>query len=134
MTLKLPIPVKTPNYVLLEEKLRIGPNVIPPDTGPELSVVYGFSDKEPYDRFTVNSGRHLRPYPLVTGHLNNPGGAPEDVLGLVVIDATGPDEKCLKAVTMDLVRQAQKNGDVHLKETHRLLFDEQANAYTVEKI
>lgn len=133
MTLKNSTPAKTPNYVLLEGQTRIGPRVVPLTAGPEVLVVYGFSDKEPYDRFTANSGRALRPYPLVTGYLSEPGGQVDDRLRLVVIDATGPDDKCLRATKMEIIAEAQKSHQSHLPDTHRLLFDETASAYSIEE-
>lgn len=132
MSLKSTIPAKTPNYVLLDGNVRIGPNIVPLVNGPELTVVYGFSDKDPYDRFTANSGRALRPYPLVTGYMSERDNPVDNLMRLVVIDATGPDDKCLRATRLELVQEAQKTHQVHVSETERLLFDEILQAYKIE--
>ncbi len=132
MTLKSIIPAKTPNYVLLDGQTRIGPKILPASDRPEVTVVYGFSDKEPYDRFMANSDRPLRPYPLVTGYLSEPGQQTDEILRLVVIDAHGPDDKCLRATNLLVVHDAQQGRQPHLADTHRLVFDETFQAYTLE--
>ncbi len=132
MKLKSIIPAKTPNYVLLDGPTRIGPKLLPSQEWPEASAVYGFSDKEPYDRFMANSDRPLRPYPLVTGYLGEPGQQVDQTLRLVVIDANGPDDKCLRATSLSAVREAQQSRQPHLTETYRLLFDETLQAYAME--
>lgn len=96
----------TPNYVLMDGKRRIGPSVAQSPTGAECSPIYGFSDKDPYDTFSVNSQLSLRPYPLVKGYLRDLTNAPDDGLKLVVIDAAGPQEPCLYAATMEAVLEA----------------------------
>ena len=79
----------TPYYVLNDEDGRIGPKVIPLNTGVECMPIYGLSDKRPYDRFCAKSELALKPYPLVKGYLRNQIDALGDVLKLVVIDARG---------------------------------------------
>jgi hypothetical protein len=61
--------VCTPRDVLLDENRRLGPSVIPSDVGVGCSVIYGCSDKGPYDRFCGNSDLPPRPCPLVEGYL-----------------------------------------------------------------
>ena len=58
--------VRTPRYVLMDGNRRLGPQVIPLDLGVNCSVIYGFSDKGPYDRFRGNSDLALTPYPLAS--------------------------------------------------------------------
>ena len=86
------VAASTPNYVLIEGNLPTGPRLVPLAASTECSVIYGFSDKGPYDSFCTNSQQALKPYPLVKGYLRNQMEAPGDSLKLVVIDAAGPSE------------------------------------------
>ena len=123
----------TPNYVLIDENLRIGPKVVLLDAGIECSAIYGFSDKGPYDRFCSNSQLALKPYPLVKGYLRNQIDALGDGLKLVVIDAAGPSEPYLHAATIEAVLEAQQSCAAHVTVAYRLTFDEEANAYRVDE-
>ena len=121
----------TPNYVLIDGKLRIGPEVVRLDAGIECSAIYGFSDKGPYDKFCRNSELALTPYPLVKVYLRSQAGAPGDGLQLVVLDAAGPRDPCVQAATMEAVLEAQENRTTHVTAAYRLMFDQEANAYRV---
>ena len=125
--------VRTPRYVLLDGNRRLGPKVIPLDSEGECSVIYGFSDKGPYDRFCGNSDLALRPYPLVEGYLRNQVGVSDGDLKLIVLDADGPRARCLHAATMEAVLQAQENRIAHLTTAYQLVLDQQANAYRDRK-
>ena len=125
------VAASTPNYVLIDGNLRIGPKVVPLDDGIECSAIYGFSDKSPYDRYCLNSQQALRPYPLVRGYLVNQIDARGDSLKLVVIDAAGPSEPLLHAATTEAVLEAQESRTAHVTAAYRLTFDEKANAYQV---
>ena len=81
------VAASTPNYVLIDGNLRIGPKVLPLDAGMGCSAIYGFSEKGAYDRFCANSQLALKPYPLVKGYLRNQIDALGEALKLVVIDA-----------------------------------------------
>jgi hypothetical protein len=123
----------TPNYVLIDGNLRIGPKILPLDVGTECWAIYGFSSKIAYDRFCSNSHRALKPYPLVTGYLRNQMDAPGDTLKLVVIDANAPSEPSVYAATMEAVLEAQESRAAHVTAAYRLTRDEEANAYRVEE-
>ena len=125
--------VCTPRYVLLEENRRLGPMVIPSDVVVGCSVIYGFSDKVPYDRFCGNSDLALRPYPLVEGYLRNQVGVSGGDLKLIVLDADGPRERCLYAATMEVVLEAQENRAAGVNTDYRLILDSKADAYRVEE-
>jgi len=127
------VAASTPNYVLIDGNLRIGPKVVPLDAGMECSAIYGFSDKGPHDKFCANSQRALKPYPLVKGYLRNQIDAPGDSLKLVVIDATGPSESYLRAATICAVLEAQESHAAHVTAAYRLTFDAGANAYRVDE-
>ena len=116
--------VCTPRYVLLDGDRRLGPKVIPLDSGVECSIIYGFSDKGPYDRFCGNSDLALRPYPLVEGHLRNQVGDSGSDLKLIVLDADGPRDRCLHAATMEAVLQAQENRLAQLPAAYELVLDQ----------
>jgi hypothetical protein len=98
----------------------------------ECSVIYGFSDKVPYDKFCAKSQQALKPYPLVNVYLRNQIEAP-DSLKLVVIDAAGPSEPYLHAATIEAVLEAHESRAAHVIATYRLTFDEEANAYRVDE-
>ena len=123
----------TPYYVLMEDDRRAGPRVVPLDSASECVVIYGFSDKAPYDKFCTNSELALKPYPLVKGYLRNQLGASSDDLKLVVLDASGPREPCLQAATMEAVLEAQENPAARVNAGYRLMLDPQADAYRVEE-
>jgi hypothetical protein len=125
--------VCTPRYVLLDENRRLGPMVIPSDVGVGCSVIYGFSDKGPYDRFCGNSDLALRPYPLVEGYLRNQVGVSGGDLKLIVLDADGPRERCLHAATMEAVLEAKENRAAGVNTGYRLILDPKADAYRVEE-
>ncbi len=121
----------TPNYVLIDGNLRIGPKVVRLDASTECSAIYGFSDKGPYDKFCAHSQQALKPYPLVKRYLRNQLDAPDDSLKLVVLDAAGPSEAYLDAATIEAVLEAQESHVAHVTAAYRLTFDEAANAYRV---
>ena len=123
----------TPQYVLMDEKRRIGPTLMPLLSGVEFAAVYGFSGKRAYDKFCESSRLTLQPYPLVEGYLRNQADAPGDGLKLLVVDATGPHDPCLHAATIEAVLEAQANRTTSIKAEYRLLFDQNANAYRMEE-
>ena len=92
-----------------ESNRRIGPEVVKFPVGTACEPIYGFSDKGPYDRFCSNSQLALTPYPLVKFYLREQARTPGDGLKLVVVDAAGPREPCLRAATMAAVLEAQEN-------------------------
>jgi hypothetical protein len=126
-------PASTPNYVLIEGNLRIGPKVTPLKAGTECSAIYGFSDKGPYDKFCANSQLALKPYPLVKGYLRNQIDESGDSLKLVVIDAASHTEHCVNTATIEAVLAALQSSSAHVTATHQLTFDEEANAYRVDE-
>ena len=122
----------TPYYVLMESNRRLGPKVVQIPAGMACEPIYGFSDKGPYDRFCSNSQLALTPYPLVKFYLREQTRTPGDGLKLVVVDAAGPREPCLRAATMAVVLEAQENQTTHVAAAYRLTFDREANAYRLE--
>ena len=121
--------IDTPYYVLMNDQRRIGPSVVQPEWLP----IYGFSDKEFYDKFCLNSELALTPYPLVKGYLREQIDVSGDGVNLVVVDATGPGTPYLRAATMAAVLVAHENRSIHLNATHRLKFDQRAHAYREER-
>ena len=127
------VDASTPNYVLIDGALRLGPKIVSSDAGLECSAIYGFSDKGPYDKFCANSQQSLKPYPLVRGYLRNQIDAPGDRLKLVVIDAASPSDPYLHAATIEAVLEAQESRAAHVTAAYRLVFEQQAEAYRVEE-
>lgn len=123
----------TPRYVLMNEKRRIGPQVMPRLSGVDYTAIYGFSHKSAYDNFCGNTQLALIPYPLVEGYLQNQADVPGDELKLVVIDASGPHEPCLHATTIEAVLEAQANRTNRVTAEYRLLLDQGADAYRMEE-
>ncbi len=122
----------TPYYVLMESNRRLGPKVVQSPAGMACEPIYGFSDKGTYNRFCSNSQLALTPYPLVKVYLREQARTPGDGLKLVVVDAAGPREPCLRAATMAAVLAAQENHTTHLAAAYRLAFDPEADAYRLE--
>lgn len=123
--------VDTPYYVLMEGKRRLGPVVAPIPSGTECLAVYGFSDKACYDKFCANSQLTLVPYPLTKVYLQDQANFPGNNLNLVVVDAGGPREPCLRAGTMEAVLQSQEDRTLHVTAAYELTFDPEAGAYQV---
>ena len=125
--------VPTPNYVLLDEKGPIGPKLVENSAQPLGTVIYGFSDKVPYDAFRANGLLGLRPYPLVKGYLRNQIAARRgDERLLVVVDATGPAADRLNTVTMESVFEAQQQSAKEVNVSSELRFDAVQQAYAVQ--
>jgi hypothetical protein len=125
--------VATPRYVLLEQDRRLGPVVEELDSAVEHSLIYGFSDKKPYDEFCRESQRSLTPYPLVKGYLRKQIEKSNSGLQLVVLDASDPTDPLLHATTMTAVLEAQELGASHVAVTHHLLMDQQTSAYRLHE-
>ena len=125
--------VPTPNYVLLDEKGPIGPKLVENSAQPLGTVIYGFSDKAPYDAFRANGLLGLKPYPLVKGYLRNQIAAQRgDERLLVVVDATGPSAERVDAVTMQSALEAQQQSAKELNVFAELTFDVLQNAYVIQ--
>ena len=123
--------VDTPYYILMDGKQRLGPKVEPLPSGAECLAVYGFSDKACYDRFCANSQLALVPYPLTRFYLQDQTDFPGNNLNLVVVDAAGPQEPCLRAGTMEAVLQSQEDRTLHVTAAYELTLDPEAAAYQV---
>jgi hypothetical protein len=125
------LPLPTPNYVLLNEKIRISPTVMPLRSGRKCIALYGFSDKTPYDSFRDSSKLILTPFPLVKGYLQTLIDSDSDDLHLVILDACGPIETRVYAATMDAVLAAQKSQVGTVVVQYTLAFNEESNSYQV---
>lgn len=112
---------------------RIGPKVVPSQTGIECLAIYGFADKGPYNAFRVNGQLALKPYPLVKRYLRTQIDAAGDGLNLVVIDAGGLDEPYLHAATMNAVLEAQEKRATEVTIAYQLVFDDEAGAFRVQE-
>ena len=123
--------VHTPYYVLMEGKRRLGPKVEPLPSGAECLAVYGFSDKACFDKFCANSQLALVPYPLTKFYLQDQTNFPGNNLNLVVVDAAGPHDPCIRAGTMEAVLRSQEDQTLHVTAACSLTFDPEATAYRV---
>jgi hypothetical protein len=123
----------TPNYVLMNGNRRIGPNVEPLASGVECVSIYGFSDKEPYDKFCLISELALTPYPLVKQYLRDQESSSGEGLNLVIIDAAGPKAFRIVAATMRAVLEAQSKQENFVNAEYQLIFDDEANAYRISE-
>ena len=128
--------VATPYYVLMDGKNRLGPTVSDGPVGNDCLAIYGFSSKDPYFRFEQNCEIKLTPYPLVKGYLSNQIAADDstdhdNILKLVVLDATGPNDGLLHAATMRAVLDAQENRMPEVSVSHHLSFDAQTSTYQI---
>lgn len=123
--------VDTPYYVLMDGKQRFGPEVVPLPAGTECLAVYGFSDKNRFDKFCANSDLTLTPYPLTRFYLRTQADAPGDGLNLVVVDAAGPHQPSLQAATMEAVLQGQEARTPHVNAAYDLTFEQETAAYRI---
>jgi len=120
--------VRTPHYVLMDAKHRIGPDVV--DAACE--TIYGFSDRPPYNVFCAKSQLRLKPYPLVKGYLRDKIDLADGRLMLVVLDATGPRDPSLLAATVDEVLAAHEQHATYVDATYELTLDEATDVYRVQ--
>lgn len=125
--------VATPHYVLLAANQRIGPKLARLTSGIECTLIYGFSDKGPYDKFCLDSGQALRPYPLVKVYLRDQVSAADDGLKLVVVDAAGPEDAFVDGATMEAVLEAHENKAPLVTVAYRLAFDQETSVYELEE-
>lgn len=123
----------TPNYVLLNGKIRLAPIVLPLQSGRICSSLYGFSDKAPYDVFRACSKLTLTPFPLVKVYLRTLLETGSENLHLVIVDATGPTDTMIRAATMEAVLKAQMVQSSSVLAEYSLTFDEAANSYRVDE-
>jgi len=124
----------TAHYVLMEGKERIGPKLLPLDHDVECLVIYGFSDKKPYEIFCKNSERALTPYPLVRFYLQSQVDEKDARLKLVVLDAVEPRAPILNAATMQELLTAHISGSKTLVASHQLVFDDNSSAYKASEL
>ena len=126
--------VDMPVYVLLEDHQRLGPRVVSPQAGTKCEAVYGFSCKRAYDQFCAKSRLALTPYPLVKVFLQDQLDAPEGGLHLIVVDAAGPNEASLDAVTMSSVLESYDDPARRVVVSFRLILEQAEQAYRVERV
>ena len=123
----------TPNYVLLNGKIRLAPIVLPLQSGRICSSLYGFSDKIPYDSFRASSELALTPFPLVKVYLRTLLETGSENLHLVIVDATGPTDPAIRAATMEAVLEAQMAHSSSVLAEYSLTFDAAVNGYRVDE-
>lgn len=122
----------TPRYVLIDGDHRIGPKITALPSGGDSLLIYGFSSKSRYEEFCANQPLGLKPYPLVKGYLRNQINESSHCLNLVVLDPRGTNEPLQLATTMQAVLDAQETLAAKVNMTYRLVFNHQADAYSVE--
>ena len=127
------VSASTPNYVLLNGKTRISPNVFPLRSGRVCSSLYGFSDKVPYDLFRTNSEVALTPFPLVKVYLRTLIETGSENLHLVILDASGPNDVTVRAATMEAVLEAHISQASSVLAEYSLTFDTEENGYRVDE-
>ncbi len=127
------VSASTPNYVLLNGKTRISPNVFPLRSGRVCSSLYGFSDKVPYDLFRTNSEMALTPFPLVKVYLRTLLETGSENLHLVILDAAGPNDVTVRAATMEAVLEAQISQASSILAEYSLTFDTKTKGYRVDE-
>ena len=127
------VSASTPNYVLLNGKTRISPNVFPLRSGRVCSSLYGFSDKVPYDLFRTNSEVALTPFPLVKVYLRTLIETGSENLHLVILDASGPNDVTVRAATMEAVLEAHISQASSILAEYSLTFDTKTNGYRVDE-
>ncbi len=121
----------TPHYALIAgDNLPLGPSCVAAD-GKSCAAIYGFTNREAYDRFRGEGPGPWRPYPLVVGHLERMLTKPGQQL--VVLDAFGPDEPTLAAGTAEAVLKALVDGAPQLTVGYYLSRSREPNAYMVDR-
>jgi hypothetical protein len=111
---------KVPMYVLLKDKHPLGPIVVPNQDGTKQQVLFGFSDKGPYDTFVANGPDNLRPYPLVKGYLKGLLSSDDSNNPIVVLDALSDKEPFLNAATVQSVIECMESKSTSIAISLRL--------------
>ncbi|TWU44846.1 hypothetical protein Q31b_00160 [Novipirellula aureliae] len=125
---------KTPRYVLKDGLHPASPIVLLAATDAELTVVFGFSDKPEYDTFLNARSQALTPYPLVRGYLQNQIDLDVDLLRLIVLDASDPEQEVLDAATFENVLAAFQTDSDSVSVTHQLIRDAASQGYRIQEI
>lgn len=107
-------------YILLKDKQPLGPTVVADRDGTKQRVLFGFSDKGPYDVFIANALDGLTPYPLVKGYLK--GLLEENKVKdpVIVLDAMSATEPFFHAATAQSVIACMESHASYIPITLRL--------------
>jgi hypothetical protein len=124
---------KTPMYVLLKDKQPIGPSVVPDRDGTKQRVLFGFSDKGPYDAFIASATEGLRPYPLVKGYLKGLLGEKASSEPVIVIDASSATAPSFHAATVQSVVACMESNVSSIPITLRLDLVPDSGEYQVRE-
>jgi len=126
------VSVGAPLYVLMDGNSRIGPRMA--KTGLEISrmPIYGFSGPSAYEQFRAHSEQTLTPYPLVTVYLRMRMDEQGEDPKLVVIDAVGPRENTIYAVTVEAILAAHETGTTRMTADYALVFDPEDDTYRIQ--
>jgi hypothetical protein len=111
---------KTPMYLLLKDKQPLGPSVVADPDGTKQRVLFGFSDKGPYDAFIANASEGLRPYPLVKGYLKGLLEIEATSKPAIVIDALSETASSFHAATVQSVIECMESNSSSIPITLRL--------------
>jgi hypothetical protein len=115
-----PHTTKTPMYVLLKDKQPLGPSVVADPDGTKQRVLFGFTDKGPYDTFIANASEGLRPYPLVKGYLKGLLEIEATSKPVIVIDALSETASSFHAATVQSVIACMESNSTSIPITLRL--------------
>lgn len=123
----------TPEYVLLDGNQRVGPLLTAPHSGPAWVVIFGFSGKQAYDIFCINSHKNLTPYPLVKVFLREQIAEIVNGVKLVAIDPVSPLEAQLNASTLEEVLAAHEKKLPRVNIAYRLIMSNDLNRFEIQK-
>lgn len=126
--------MKTPRYVLLNNKQRMAPQLLAQPGGPKYEAIYGFSTKQSYELFIANSDLPLTPYPLVKRYLRERMAESASVIPLAVVDADGPLAAQLNTASMENVLASQETNANRVAISFQLTRDQDSGAYVVHEV
>lgn len=124
---------KTPMYLLLKDKQPIGPSIVPDRDGTKQRVLFGFSDKGPYDVFIASGTEGLRPYPLVKGYLKGLLEEKASSEPVIVIDASSATAPSFHAATVQSVVACMESNVSSIPITLRLDLVPDSGEYQVRE-
>lgn len=125
---------KTPRYVLKDGSHPTSPIVVGATAEDVPTVIYGFSGKASYDIFWKSQTAALTPFPLVRLFLEHQIELCGNSLGLVVLDATSPQQARLQAATFQAVAEAFRENSESVPVSHQLILDAALAGYRVEAL
>lgn len=126
--------VLTPHYFLLNNGVKMAPEVTQYHSERTIHAYYGFSSKPQYDLFSNNSNGVFQPYPLLARYLESCIAEYDlQTIYLIAVDAGGLGDEELRAVTFKNLYDALRDNRESVEVSYRLVRHVSLNQYSLCK-